>query len=353
MATSTSMTLLITILLLCWHPVPTQAEPLRIAAVGDIMLAGRYPAIMARQGADYPFAATAPLLQQAHLAIGNLETPLTSGGTEFRDKRFRFRAPPAAAISLQRAGFSVLTLANNHILDFGPTGLQDTRRALDNAQIASTGAGETLAAAREPAYLNRAGRRIAVLAYSLTQPTEFFASSSRAGTAPANERIMLADIKRARQQADLVIVAVHWGGELEQTPRRNQRHLAHQAIDAGATVVLGHHPHVLQGIEQYGSGFICYSLGNFTFGSSGRPGATSMIALITVPDTGPPALEVIPLTTDNRATSYQPRPLNGPPAAAAIATLDRLSRPLDTRITTTNSGYQAISTGAVHDPPRP
>jgi poly-gamma-glutamate synthesis protein (capsule biosynthesis protein) len=317
------------------------------------MLAGHYPAIMARQGADYPFAATAPLLQQAHLAIGNLEAPLTSGGVEFRDKRFRFRAPPAAAIALQRAGFSVLTLANNHMLDFGPTGLQDTQLALGNASIAVVGAGPSLAAAREPAYLDRAGRRIAVLAYSLTLPTEFFATASRAGTAPADERIILADIKRARQQADLVIVAVHWGGELEQTPRRNQRRLAHQFIDAGATVVLGHHPHVLQGVEQYGNGVICYSLGNFTFGSSGRPGATSMIAMITIPDAGHPELAVIPLTVDNRATNYQPRPLTGPPAAVAMTTLDRLSRPLGTRIISTNTGYQAISTGAVNDPPRP
>ncbi len=353
MATRTCTTLLIMMLLLSWHPLPTQAEPLRIAAVGDIMLAGRYPAIMVRQGADYPFAATAPLLQQAHIAIGNLEAPMTSNGTEFRDKRFRFRAPPAAATALQRAGFSVLTLANNHMLDFGPIGLQDTQLALGNANIAFVGAGPNLAAAREPAYLNRAGRRIAVLAYSLTLPPEFFATNSRAGTAPALERIVLADIKSARQQADLVIVAFHWGGELEQTPRRDQRHLAHRAIDAGATVVLGHHPHVLQGVEQYGAGIICYSLGNFTFGSSGRPGATSMIAMITIPDSGPPELAVIPLTIDNRATNYQPRPLTGPPAANAMATLDRLSQPLGTRIITVNRGYQAISTGAVHDPPRP
>lgn len=346
MATQICTFLFIIILLLGWHPVPTQAEPLRIAAVGDIMLAGRYPDIVARQGADYPFAATAPLLQQAHLAIGNLEAPLTSGGSEFRDKRFRFRAPPAAATALQRAGFSVLTLANNHILDFGADGLQDTVRTLAAARIAVAGAGATRDAARAPVYLNRAGRRIAILAYSLILPAKFFATSERAGTARAVERNVLADIRRAKQQADLVLVTFHWGGELEPAPRQSQQALARRAIDAGATIVLGHHPHVLQGIEHYGNGIICYSLGNFTFGSSGRPGATSMIALLTVPDQGQPELAITPLTVDNRATGYQPRPLSGPRANAAIARLNHQSRPLGTRIIASNNTFLAVPTGA-------
>ncbi|HSR36036.1 MAG TPA: CapA family protein, partial [Desulfurivibrionaceae bacterium] len=266
----------------------------------------------------------------------------------FRDKRFRFRATPANAAILQRAGFDVLTLANNHLLDYGPIGLQDTRAALNAAGIASTGAGGTLAQAREPAIIERAGRRIAVLAYSLTLPAEFFATTARAGTAPAYEPLVVADIRRARQQADVVIVAFHWGGELERHPRPIQRHLARSAIDAGASVVLGHHPHVLQGVEFHGAGVICYSLGNFTFGSPGRRGGTSMIAQITLPDQGAPSLAIVPLTVDNRATGYQPRPLTGPAAIAAIAAIDRQSRPLGTQIITAETAFRAVPTGATH-----
>jgi len=325
---------------------PAVAEPLKVAAVGDIMLAGRYGPILVQHGGDYPFAATAGLLQRAHLAIGNLEAPLTTGGTEYRAKRFRFRADPATAKALRQAGFSVLTLANNHILDYGAAGLADTLQALTGAQLAAAGAGTNLAQAREPAMLVRAGRRVAVLAYSLTQPTEFFARPDHAGTAPAYGVFVTADIRQARQQADTVIVSFHWGGELEATPRRAQRALARRAIDAGATIVLGHHPHVLQGIEFYGNGVICYSLGNFTFGSGSRTTISSMIAQITVPDTGPPELEIVPLSVDNRATAYQPQPLTGTAAEAAITAINQLSRPLGTTIVADGGLYRAVPGGA-------
>jgi poly-gamma-glutamate synthesis protein (capsule biosynthesis protein) len=346
MVPTARLIILLTLTVIC--VCPATAEPLRIAAVGDIMLAGRYDPILRRQGIDYPFAATVNQLRWADLAIGNLEAPLTTGGTEYRDKRFRFRAAPAMAGTLRRAGFSVLTLANNHILDYGAAGLVDTLDILKREQLAATGAGTTLSEARTPAILTRAGRRIAVLAYSLTQPVAFFAGTSHAGTAPAYGRHVTADIRRARQQADLVIVAFHWGGELETTPRPVQRDLARAAIDAGATVVLGHHPHVLQGIEFHGDGVICYSLGNFTFGSGSRSATTGMIAQITIPDSGPPEVEVVPLSVDNRKTAYQPQPLTGAAATQAIATINRLSRPLGTRILTADDRHRATANGATH-----
>ena len=103
--------------------VPAQAVV--IAAVGDIMLGGRGTAVFQQQGYDYPFAATAQLLRSADVAVGNLEAPITRRGTEYQAKRFRFRTDPRTAAALKGAGFSVLTLANNHLLDFGPEGLRD------------------------------------------------------------------------------------------------------------------------------------------------------------------------------------------------------------------------------------
>src|SRR6266498_3515792 len=110
---------------------PASAEEIVINAVGDIMLAGSALPTLKRLGYDYPFAATAAELKKGDIAIGNLEAPLAGSGAEFTDKRFRFHAPPQAALALKNAGFSVMTLANNHMMDFGEPALRETLLNLD------------------------------------------------------------------------------------------------------------------------------------------------------------------------------------------------------------------------------
>ncbi len=325
-------------ILLLVFPASAPAEPVVINAVGDIMLAGSGTALFKRTGYDYPFLATTSLLRRGDITIGNLESPLTNSGEEFTGKKFRFKSAPASAAALQRAGFTHLSLANNHILDFGAKGLRETIATLDGAGISHAGAGTDLGNARQASIVTVRGKRIALLAYSLTYPAEFYAGTDRAGTAPGYEAYYRTDIARARQSADYVVVSFHWGTECDDFPRGYQKNTAHRAIDAGADVVLGHHPHVLQGIEYYKHGVVFYSLGNFAFASRSRKADRSMIARITL-DNGISAVEVIPLNVLYSDVRYQPRPLDGAGGEDVARHLARLSADMGTSFSQGTASY--------------
>lgn len=332
------MLTLIPFLLILLIPALSMAEPVIINAVGDIMLADKRGGIFERSGYDYPFAATAATLRTGDITIGNLEAPIATGGNEFREKRFRFRSDPAAAAAIRKAGFTHLSLANNHMLDFGPAALRETMEALDANGITHTGAGLDLEASRRERIVSVKGVKVALLSYSLTYPAEFFATTNRPGTAPGYEAFVTSDIRRARSSADYVVVSFHWGVECADTPKPYQKNLAHKAIDAGASVVLGHHPHVLQGIEYYREGIIFYSLGNFAFASRSKKSDRSIIARITL-DNGLGQVELIPLNVLNSEVRFQPRILAGPGGTAVARHVERLSRDMGTRISESGGRY--------------
>ncbi len=325
-------------------PSRAAAQQIIINAVGDIMLAGRGTDTYARMGYDYPFASVIHELKAGDITVGNLEAPITRHGTEFKNKKFRFRISPRATHALQGACFSVLTLANNHTMDFGAVGLKETLRHLDRANILHTGAGENLAMARKPALVRVGEQKIAFLAYSLTLPSEFYAGRSHAGTSPGLGSYYTEDIASARSGADYVVVSFHWGTEGATTPKPYQVLAAHRAIDAGADIVIGHHPHVLQGIEWYKGGVIFYSLGNFAFGSMSRSSDVSAIARIKI-DNGIEEVEVIPLNVLNGEVRFQPKVLNGERGLAAMRRLAHLSKPLGTEIQSDGRRYLAHKTG--------
>lgn len=295
------------------------------------MLAGSATPYLEKQGYGHPFSATRSIFSNSHITIGNLEAPITGRGTEFSDKRYRFRARPDAARALKEAGFTILTLANNHILDFGKDGLVDTLYHLDCNSIGYCGAGRNLSDARAPAIVTAQGVRVAFLAYSLTYPAEFFAGAGRHGTAPGYAPFVADDIRSARKKADHVVVSFHWGRELDRNPRPYQVTAARRAVDAGADLVLGHHPHVLQGIERYRNGLIFYSLGNFAFGSRSVASDRSMIARITL-DRGVKEAEIIPLNVLNRDVGFKPEPINGKMGGKVVERLNDLSTGLGVRI---------------------
>ena len=324
----------ISILALCATlslPLPLLAEEVVVNAVGDIMLAGRWAPQLSKMGYDHPFGALASELKAADITIANLESPIARGGTEFTGKKFRFRAEPAVAGALKRVGIQLVTLANNHSMDFGGTGLAETMLHLEAAGISSIGAGVNLAAARRMALYTIKGKKIAFLGYSLTQPTEFFAGRNRPGTAPGYEKIYVEDIRRARQRGRYVIVSFHWGTEGKRETQPYQQAAARKAIDAGADVILGHHPHVLRGIERYRNGIILYSLGNFAFASKSRSADTGLIVRLRFGD-GRREAELLPLDVLHRRVGFQPRPLEGERAAAVISQLNALSKPFNTGI---------------------
>ena len=310
---------------------PAAASEVVINAVGDIMLAGSATKTFARLGYDYPFAATEVELKRGDITVGNLEAPIATRGEEFTGKRYRFCAPPQSAAALKRAGFTVLTLANNHTMDFGRPALLETLRHLDRNGLFHAGAGPSLAAAREQALVQVKGTKVAFLAYSLTFPKEFYATGNRAGTAPGWPCYVSKDIARAKAAADYVVVSFHWGTEGATSPSPYQTAAARAAVDAGADVVLGHHPHVLQGIERYKEGIILYSLGNFAFGSLSHSAGRSVIARITL-DNGVKGVELVPLNVRNSEVRYQPRPLSGKEGEALISRLNLLCSEMGTTI---------------------
>jgi poly-gamma-glutamate synthesis protein (capsule biosynthesis protein) len=309
-----------------------------INAVGDIMLAGKGAEAYQRLGYDYPFAATASVLQSGDLTMGNLETPIAAGGAEFKDKMYRFRAEPKAAAALKKAGFAVLTMANNHMLDYGEAGLIETISILDRHGIRHNGAGTSLSEARKATIIDCNGCKVAFLSYSLTYPEAFYARGRQAGTAPGYPLFYERDISRAKADADYVIVSFHWGREGETAPQAYQVATARHAVDAGADVVIGHHPHVLQGIESYKNSLIFYSLGNFTFGSWSRSSDRSIIARITL-DSDIREAELIPINVLNREVRFQPVILKGRKGKEVIRRLRTISIAMGTTIVDEHGRY--------------
>jgi poly-gamma-glutamate capsule biosynthesis protein CapA/YwtB (metallophosphatase superfamily) len=307
-----------------------------VLAVGDVMVGGSMQATVQAQGPDYPFAGTAGLIRQADIAIGNLEAPFGTTGKPFK-KRFTFLVPPRSATGLGNAGFDVVALANNHILDYGPEPLKHTLRLLDSLGIGHSGAGMNLDQARKPAIVARKGLKVAFLSYSRVHPTQFWATAKRPGTAPATESQVRADILEARKQADVVVASFHWGAELMDTPKCYQRDLAHLCIDAGADLVLGHHPHILQGLELYKGRLIAYSLGNFVFESRSRKCTESAMLEVAFTKAGPARARIVPLCVDNTKVIFQPTVVGGPEGKTVLAHLAALSEKLGLKFAATDS----------------
>ncbi|MGC5771208.1 CapA family protein [Paenibacillus pabuli] len=246
------------------------AKDVTINFVGDIQFSGKVAELLDKNGYDYPFAKLGSLFKNDDLTIGNLETPVTLGGTDAVDKTYVYKSSPKALAAMASAGFDAVNLANNHILDQGVEGLVDTLAYLKEYGIAHTGAGMNEDEAYAPAYLERKGMKIALLGFSRVVPkASWKADGNRAGVAEAYDSTgAVKAIQEARQKADLVIVVAHWGEERVSTPNTDQTRLAHEFVDAGADLVVGGHPHVLQGVEYYKGKWIAYSTGNFIFSKS-------------------------------------------------------------------------------------
>ncbi len=303
-----------------------------VLCVGDIMLVGSAKPVIEQRGVDYPFDRMRPIIEAADLAIGNLEMPLGLTGAPIPEKDFTFIGEPKLAGGIAKAGFDVLALANNHMGDYGDDALLQTLKILRANKLRYCGAGPDLQTARQPAIVKSRNTHIAVLAYSKTYPFEFFAAEGDPGTVNGIAEIFVPDIRAAKKWADIVVVSFHWSGELVTEPRAYQEWLGKQAIDAGADLVFGHHPHVLQGIEVYRGKIIAYSLGDFVFGSGSESKHTGAILRVTFRDGESKRGEIIPINVDNREVQFQPRTFSGDAARAAIDEIRTLSQKWGTEI---------------------
>ena len=268
-----------------------------LMAVGDIMLARTIGEMIERDGIEAPFAFTAETLSTADITLGNLECSISDRGTP-EDKKYAFRAPLSAAESLQYAGFDLVSLSNNHILDYGPLALEDTLAELATVGIQTVGAGLDAAEAYKPTIFQINGLRIAFLAFTDVSTVDYDylaweAGPDQPGIAWAYAEQIEAGVRAAKTQADLVVVLFHNGYEIIQKVSDLQQQVAHLAVDSGADLVIGSHPHVLQRIEEYNDGLIVYSMGNFVFDNFLFPPNYSAILSVTLNAAGVESYELI------------------------------------------------------------
>ena len=228
-----------------------------------------------------PFAFIEPALGSADIAAVNAEMAISDRGSPI-DKQFVFRAPPAAAARMAAAGVDVASLANNHARDYGPEALLDTVALLEEVGITALGAGADDTEAYRHRTLEVAGGvRVAFVGAAMVVPWSFPAGDDRPGIASARppERVISA-VSDAAEDADVVIVSIHWGSERHTCPTAEQIAVAGELFRAGATVLLGHHPHVMQPVEFDGGRLVAYSLGNFVWhprgGLTGETGVLSI-----------------------------------------------------------------------------
>ena len=241
-------------------------------------------------------------MTQADITMVNEEFPFSNRGTPMPDKQYTFRIDPAYISAFHEMGIDVVSLANNHALDYGTEALEDTFAVLEEAGIPYVGAGSTKERAEEAAYIECGGRTVGFLSASRVIPVvEWNIENKQPGLfCTYDSAALVAAIEKVRQNCDYLVVYVHWGVEKKAYPEEYQRVLAQAYIEAGADLVIGAHPHVPQGIEYYQGKPIVYSLGNFIF----NPNMGNTYALkLEWDENGESNLYVIPIATENSLTS--------------------------------------------------
>lgn len=290
--------------------------PVTLLAVGDIMMGDCPPTFgfgvgsqIEKYGPDFPFEHSRTELNKADLLIGNLEAVLSEFDRDHTPfERMRHRGQPVAAEGLENAGFHVLTLANNHIMQHGRAAVLETALKLKERGIEVNGLRIDEIGLRNAVYLTRKNLRFGFLAYN-QRPEQYFLDTRV--DVPGDLETIRRDIADLRDQVDVLVVSVHWGDEYINRPSLEQIRTAHDIVDAGGDIILGHHPHVLQGIEEYRGAVIAYSLGNFVFDMPQTACRLGMILELLVFGAGKIKYSVTPVKINRR---WQPVVLDPAPA---------------------------------------
>jgi poly-gamma-glutamate capsule biosynthesis protein CapA/YwtB (metallophosphatase superfamily) len=266
-----------------------------IHGAGDVSLDPGYISTYAANGYGYAWSGLGGLFRRDDLTVVNVECPVTDEGSQL-SKEFSFHGTPAALPAMRDAGIEVGSLANNHAYDRGPEGVVDSRRNLEDAGIAAVGAGKDQAQALQPAMFRTGGWTIAVLGFDeVLDPLDEVAGPHKPGTAAGHDfSLMVRAVKDAAARADLVVVMIHWGVELDTQPRAYQVSEGHRLIDAGADMIFGAHSHRLQPMSVYQGRPIFWSLGNFVWPNFSSAGSTTAVAQVTVTPKGEVVGKLLP-----------------------------------------------------------
>ena len=304
---------------------------------GDVTLTDAYTD---KVGKNYQWAfSQLEEFRQADVSMVNLEAPFTSAAQPLPGKTFNFKAPIENVQVLQSGGIDIVNLANNHAMDYQSAGLLETTQTLQKAGIQSIGAGENIKAARRPVIMDVKGKKVAYLGY---YDADLHAATAQgAGTNPRHNDRVAADIKALRTQVDWIVVNYHWGEELAKYPGDWQIDLARFTVDQGADLVVGHHPHVLQGAEVYKGRPIVYSLGNFIFGGNSTSDYDTAALKVSLKDQQM-RVEFLPI----QVRGYQPRVVNGQAGQQILGQItgvsDIFQQPMTGTMTLNTTTNQAV-----------
>ena len=272
--------------------IPSPTEPSRgrivIHGTGDVNVDPSYIPELAAAGWDHAWSGLDGLFKRDDLTVINLECAVSDIGTAL-PKEFSFRGDPASLPSMREAGVEVANLGNNHAYDYGPDALLDTIQNLEENDIAPVGAGRNPRQALAPATFELDGWTVAVVGIDqVVDPyPEAVAAPGHPGTAAGHDTDAMIDaIRAAEDQADIVVVTIHWGVELDTQPRAEQVALGHEFVDAGADVIFGHHAHRLQPMDHYKGRPIFWGLGNFVWPNFSAEGSTTAVAQVEVTPNG-------------------------------------------------------------------
>jgi len=260
---------------------PKDVGSTTLTFVGDIMLSRDVGKIINKYNPEFPFLKIQDSISKADIAFANLESPISSRGEKL-EKKYTFRADPKVIDGLNFAGFDVLSLANNHALDYGTIVLEDTLEILSENNMNYIGIKQESEINSDPLIIEKNGVKFAFLAYyDIDHMKNVYKFNRDWYPQPRilNEESLIKDIQNTKNKADIIIISFHWGDEYNFIHNKRQEKIAHLAIDNDANIIIGHHPHVLQEIEEYKEGLIAYSLGNFIFDQWSHEGVKDSVIL--------------------------------------------------------------------------
>jgi poly-gamma-glutamate capsule biosynthesis protein CapA/YwtB (metallophosphatase superfamily) len=308
---------------------PPPPKVVTLVAVGDVMLDRGVWNRIKENGVGHVMAQVRDPLRSGDLTFANLECPLsTVQGHAEPGGDLSFCADPSTVQALLDAGIDVVSLANNHAMDAGREGLEDTMRVLEDNHVAYAGARPGGMAPDEVTYLRVDDCTVAFLAY-----TDLTVEHGALCKVDEDMQNALARVREARNKADIVVVSYHWGEEYEPAPTPRQRALGHATIDAGADVILGHHAHVMSGVEQYSQGLILYSMGNFVFDQRDADDGRMTSAIFRLRLTPRDRIDLTVTPVRIATPEYAPRPATDERGSEILANLARLSQDLGTPLT--------------------
>lgn len=290
-----------------------EKKEITVSMVGDMIFYWSVESSMKKYGDGFVLEGYGPLMKKSDIVLGNLETSISKRGKPMEDKQFTFRGRPEVLKVLKDNNFSAVSIANNHILDFGTDAFLDTLDNLKKHELMYAGGGRNREEADKGIIIEKNGMKLGFLAFTKVVPVvEWYAKKSKPGITgayKAHEEEFVRAIKEIKKNCDVLVVSVHWGKEGSTEIRDEEKYIGHSMIDAGADIIMGHHPHVVQGIEMYKNKPIFYSLGNFIFTRSKLDISNkTMMATVIIDDKGNISdMDVIP----GNIANGKPTPMEG------------------------------------------